>query len=95
MPEKQASRERRSTEIERPEGTAAQFLPNAEASGSSNSAPVGYHVIPHGDALEAALLLAAQAGRFDVVAQLAKEIEARRLAGGNVASLVDARRAKR
>jgi len=30
--------------------------------------------------LEAALLLAAQAGRFDVVAQLAKELEARRLA---------------
>jgi len=32
------------------------------------------------DALETALLLAAQAGRFDVVAQLAKDLEARRLA---------------
>jgi hypothetical protein len=36
------------------------------------------------DPLEAALLLAAEAGRFDVVAQLAKELEARRVAGSNV-----------
>jgi hypothetical protein len=36
---------------------------------------------PHaGDPLERALLLAAEAGRFDVVAQLAAELQARRLA---------------
>lgn len=40
------------------------------------------------DPLEAALLLAARAGRFDVVAQLARELEARRLAqAGNVVPL--------
>lgn len=38
-------------------------------------------------ALERALLLAATAGRFDVVAMLAKELEARRLAGTNVVTL--------
>ena len=35
---------------------------------------------PPGDPLERALLLAAEAGRFDVVAQLAAELQARRLA---------------
>lgn len=40
------------------------------------------------DPIEAALLLAARAGRFDVVSQLAKELEARRLEGGNVVPLV-------
>lgn len=50
-------------------------------------AAVGPSVEPS-DPLEAALLLAAKAGRFDVVAQLAKEIEARRLAvTGNVVAL--------
>ena len=44
------------------------------------------------DAVEAALAIAlveaATAGRFDVVAQVARELEARRLArGGNVARL--------
>lgn len=38
-------------------------------------------------ALERALLLAATAGRFDVVALLARELEARRLAGTNVVAL--------
>ncbi|MBK6464211.1 MAG: hypothetical protein IPF92_24905 [Myxococcales bacterium] len=39
-------------------------------------------------ALERALLLAATAGRFDVVAMLAKELEARRLANaGNVVAI--------
>lgn len=47
------------------------------------------------DPLEAALLLAAQAGRFDVVSQLAKELEARRLAGSNVVPMVDAKRERR
>lgn len=38
-----------------------------------------------GDPLERALVLAAEAGRFDVVAALARELEARRLASaGNV-----------
>jgi hypothetical protein len=40
------------------------------------------------DPLERALLLAASAGRFDVVAQLAKALEARRLAdAGSVVAL--------
>lgn len=51
--------------------------------------------MPH-DAVAAALALAlteaAKAGRFDVVAQLAKEIEARRLVGSNVVAFVGARR---
>lgn len=44
------------------------------------------------DPLEVALMRASEAGRWDVVAQLAKELEARRLAGSNVATLADARR---
>lgn len=47
-------------------------------------------------ALARALDAAATAGRFDVVAQLARELEARRLArSGNVVSLESARAAKR
>jgi hypothetical protein len=51
---------------------------------------------PGGDAVEAALAealaRAAEAGRFDVVAQLAKELEARRLArAGNVVPFSDER----
>ena len=47
-------------------------------------------------ALARALEGAAAAGRFDVVAQLAKELEARRLArAGNVTSFDAARRARR
>ncbi len=43
-------------------------------------------------ALAKAIALAATAGRFDVVAQLARELEARRLArAGNVVSLDSAR----
>lgn len=42
--------------------------------------------------LETALVEAARAGRFDVVSQLAKEIEARRLAGSNVAVLAPSSR---
>lgn len=38
-------------------------------------------------ALALALTKAAEAGRFDVVAQLARELEARRLAGSNVVTL--------
>ena len=37
--------------------------------------------------LSRALTKAAEAGRFDVVAQLARELEARRLAGSNVVPL--------
>jgi hypothetical protein len=33
------------------------------------------------------LLLAAEAGRFDVVAMLARELEARRLLGSNVVAM--------
>jgi hypothetical protein len=46
---------------------------------------------PPDDPLEHALRLAAEAGRFDVVSQLARELEARRLAGGNVVALKDMR----
>jgi hypothetical protein len=48
----------------------------------------------NGDPLERALALAAEAGRFDVVAQLAKELEARRLGRANVVTL-EAERLKR
>ena len=48
----------------------------------------------NGDPLEHTLMLAAEAGRWDVVAQLGKELEARRLAGAGVARLDD-ERAKR
>jgi hypothetical protein len=40
-------------------------------------------------------LLAAEAGRFDVVAVLAKELEARRLAGSNVVAIVDPKARRR
>lgn len=43
-------------------------------------------------ALVCAIDAAAAAGRWDVVAQLARELEARRLAGSNVATLDAARR---
>ncbi len=47
-------------------------------------------------ALVAALSRAAEAGRFDVVAQLARELEARRLArAGDVARLGDRERGAR
>ncbi len=52
----------------------------------------------HRDAVEAALAdaltEAARAGRFDVVAQLAKELEARRLARAENVIALDARRAR-
>jgi hypothetical protein len=54
------------------------------------------HSIVHSDGIEAALAqaldAAAAAGRFDVVAQLAKELEARRLAQTNVVRLYPKRR---
>ena len=57
-------RETRSDGIERVKVSAAQSGPNQD-----------------GDAaLERALILAAEAGRFDVVAQLAEELRVRRLA---------------
>jgi hypothetical protein len=46
------------------------------------------------DALATALAHAAEAGRWDVVAQLARELEARRLAAVGIANLGD-ERAKR
>jgi len=46
--------------------------------------------------LAVALSRAAEAGRFDIVAQLARELEARRLArAGNVVRLDDRERGKR
>jgi hypothetical protein len=45
--------------------------------------------------LARALGAAAAAGRFDVVAQLARELEARRLAGSNVVSIGDSPRRSR
>jgi hypothetical protein len=44
------------------------------------------------DALAQALSLAARAQRWDIVAQLARELEARRLAASGVTSLADARK---
>jgi hypothetical protein len=43
------------------------------------------------DALALALARASAGGRWDIVAQLAKELEARRLAAAGVASLADGR----
>jgi hypothetical protein len=40
-------------------------------------------------------MLAAKSGRFDVVALIARELEARRLAGSNVATLDPDRRKRR
>lgn len=51
------------------------------------------HSMPNQDPLEVALVLAAEAGRFDVVAQLAKEIEARRLEGAGIVDLEARRKA--
>jgi len=45
------------------------------------------------DMLAATLARAAEAGRWDIVAQLARELEARRLAGAGIAQL-DATRGK-
>ena len=62
---------------------------------TSNGALPG-HSLGHVDhvevALATALTAAATAGRFDVVAQLARELEARRLAGSNVVAVDTARR---
>ncbi|HEY4116525.1 MAG TPA: hypothetical protein VGM56_01665 [Byssovorax sp.] len=58
---------------------ASAKVPDANVAAVSEGSPAGH--------LEAALLLAAQAGRFDVVATLAAEIQARRLAGSNVLAL--------
>jgi hypothetical protein len=45
--------------------------------------------------LVAALTKAAEAGRFDVVAQLAKELEARRLGRSDNVVTLDTKRARR
>ena len=46
-------------------------------------------------ALSQALYRAAEAGRFDVVAQLARELEARRLSGADNVVALDAKAGKR
>ena len=58
-------------DIARSNGSDERCPLNAHASGSDQTP---------GDPLERALLLAAEAGRFDVVASLAGELQARRLA---------------
>jgi len=60
---------------------------NGEGTGSTNIGPP--------DPLETALLLAAEAGRFDVVAQLARELEARRLANDPTVVTLDSARKDR
>ena len=61
----------------------------------SQPPPSSVYVDPVESALVRALEAAAVGGRFDVVAQLAKELEARRLArSGNVVAL-DAKRGRR
>lgn len=68
--------------------------PSAERMSDDRPTPVRQD--PVENALAKALDAAAGAGRFDVVAQLAKELEARRLANAaNVVALEDRRRAKR
>jgi hypothetical protein len=71
-----------------------------EGRSATSKSAMGHEVGPLGQpqdaaasgALESALVLAAQAGRWDVVAQLARELEARRLAGSNVVALDGKRR---
>jgi hypothetical protein len=59
-------------------------FPNATATDPpATTPPTGRDTDP----LERALLLAAEAGRFDVVAMLARELEARRLLGSNVVAM--------
>lgn len=48
--------------------------------------------LPNGDPLERALLLAAEAGQWAIVAALSKELEARRLEGSNVHPLASPKR---
>ncbi|HEV3191738.1 MAG TPA: hypothetical protein VGY54_14610 [Polyangiaceae bacterium] len=78
----------------------------ASADGGLNEVPLDHKLDPARpapakiDAVEAALAKALEgataAARFDVVAQLAKELEARRLArAGNVTSFDAARRVRR
>ena len=75
----------------------------ATTANPSNTPPIENHLdhsLDHSDVVEEALAnalaKAASAGRFDVVAQLAKEIEARRLTRvGNVITLNAARREKK
>ena len=68
--------------------------PEAEVAAHEHGSQMGQSTPT--DVVEAALALAltkaAAAGRFDVVAQLAKELEARRTAASNVVS-ISARRA--
>ena len=47
------------------------------------------------DALAASIARASDAGRWDIVAQLAWELEARRLAASGIVTLNEARRARR
>ena len=66
--------------------------PNGEAADAEGAGPAS----GPSSAIAKALELAAEAGRWDVVAQLGKELEARRLArSGNVVALpVSPRRAR-
>ena len=70
---------------EKPEPCAGQLRTEASEAGPSSDAVEA--------ALSRALATAADAGRFDIVGQLARELEARRLArAGNVVVLNGARR---
>ena len=68
-----------------------------EARAEAESGALNGHSLPR-DPVEAALAVAlteaAKAGRFDVVAMLAKELEARRLAGSNVVGIGAQRRGR-
>jgi hypothetical protein len=73
------------------EAVEAAAVPDS-ASLEPDTAPCGPAIGPNADvvlaALAVALEAAAKAGRFDVVSQLARELEARRLAGSpNVVTL--------
>jgi hypothetical protein len=71
-----------------PNGETAQLLPEHHNGAACDSLAVPTEV---DHALAFALTEATKAGRWDVVAQLARELEARRLAGSNVVTL-DTRR---
>ena len=75
---------------ELPASVASLGAVSPDVSGVGSSAQ-----LPEHDPLEMALADAAKAGRWDVVAQLARELEARRLAGApNVVVLDTAKRAR-
>jgi HPt (histidine-containing phosphotransfer) domain-containing protein len=86
-------------EIARENVTSALSIKQFEAAEASNDRKITHSVTPLADSVDAALAHAlteaAKAARFDVVAQLAKELEARRLASEPHVVTLDAKRGAR